>query len=74
MCSFQLSRKHAFQGYLWRAENAWHPFPSSPASRQAAEGYLKAQLGDEHGYSIPDDMDFYIVDRREITDTPLLDR
>ena len=56
-----------------RAQNSWHPVPSSPEVRQRAEDYLGSQLGERHRASIADDMDFFIVDRQGISDTPVAD-
>lgn len=69
--SFQLVKRSAHRGYIWRANNAWHPIPASAESKEAAERYLKSSLGEEHGYSIPDDMDLYLIDRRDILATPV---
>lgn len=69
-CRFQPTRKGAINGYLWRADNAWHPNRSPLTVRQAAESYMEGHLAGEHGFSIPDDMDVFYVSRQDIDDTP----
>lgn len=71
VCSFRLVEKRAPNGYVRRAANTWSPVVASPQSKQAAGAHIKACLGDAFGYSIPDDMDLYVVDRADITDTPV---
>ncbi len=70
-CRFQLAKKPAHQGYIWRAKNAWHPVPATADSKEAAEVFLKTSLREEQGYSIPDDMDLYLIDRRDSSSVPV---
>ena len=47
--------------------------PAPAKNKELAGNFIDSQLGTQHRHSLPDDMDFFVIDRRDILDTPIAD-